>query len=524
MRFIGIDLGTTNSVVAHYVKGQTMITPIDGGEITPSVVYFPREGAPLVGRSAAKRAALDPARALRAAKRYMGERKTWTIDGKTYSPVDAASMTLSYLKKGAEAALGGTIEHAVIAIPAYFTEAQRRDTRLAAEMAGIEPLQLLPEPTAAAIAYGVDRGVDQTLLVFDLGGGTFDVSILEVKGAAFNVRAVDGNHHLGGEDLNKAIAQDFIDRLKEQVGKTVSLDAAACDRLNEVAETVKIELSERRAVEVEIPQLLPGHDFRIEEYTRGEFETRIQPLLDEMRAKCASVIDAAGLDIDDISRVVLVGGSCKHVLIRDMVKRSFREPYQAPNMDTFVARGAAIACADLARPALNEAERDELNLPQDLIIVNRTAHRYGVDVRQGEGLFNIRLKMASIIDKQSAYPARGAVLGLTETKFTEEITLNVYRGDAEWVRDCALLGKLRMTIDRETLGVCRTLVASVFELNTNGELVFKAVQMPMKDPALPDLEQLIEESDPHSGQISYDRLQMVLDRHNFEVQKTTLKV
>lgn len=524
MNFIGIDLGTTNSVVVQYLRGDTVILPIFGHKITPSVIHI-KNGEAEVGHRAAQRALIEPDFAMCSTKRFMGEKQEWNINGIIYTPVDAARIILTYLKNGAEQTLGNEIRDAVITVPAYFTELQRKGTREAAEQAGFNVLQLIPEPTAAAIAYGLDRDKDQILLIFDLGGGTFDVSILEVKGNSFNVLAVDGNSKLGGDDIDQAITEMVIEQLSQERGKLPPLSTLAMQRLREASEQAKIELSVRKNVHIELPQLAPGIDFTMK-LTREHLKEKINPLTQQMMAKCEHVISEAGLTPDELSRFVLVGGSCKHPLIQEAVTHRFREPFHARDMDTYVARGAAIVCANLTKPT-PENQNTEIvhpNLPLDLLIQNRTAHSYGVDMKQDNGLFRRGRIMVPIIAKQTPYPAKGATLGVTETKFTEQLVMNIFRGEEKQATQNTKLGRFVMKINTSFLGECRVLVACIFELDENGELIFKAVQMPVRGPASQDLEQLFNQARENHSKIDHEYLETLTAKYDFPVKQISLKV
>ena len=365
---IGIDLGTTNSVACVWRRGSIETISVDGRASMPSAISARSDGVVLVGQSAKKRAELEPEQSITSAKRFIGDGKTeWQIGNKVYTPMDAAAIILRKLKLASEKHLGEIITEAVITVPAYFNNNQKRDTKLAGEAAGFKVLQLLPEPTAAAISYGLDRGKDQTILVYDLGGGTFDVSVLSVKGNCFQAIAVDGDFNLGGDDFDLVLVEHLISILKKrsQFDHESFLDTllgrnknnqlgtpheilVAKQRLKEAAEKAKIELSQSNRTQITIPEIL-GVALD-EEITIDTYNRLIAPLVDRTITKTRAVLNAAKLTSDDIDRVILVGGSTRNKLVRSRIAETIKEPFISDRVDEVVAQGAAIVAGSLSSP------------------------------------------------------------------------------------------------------------------------------------------------------------------------------
>ncbi len=320
---VGIDLGTTNSVVSIYRRGVAETLLIKGRTTMPSVISFREEGDVLIGQAAKSRMLIDPENTIFSSKRFMGDRsKSYRIRFKTLTPVNIASMILKQLVESAQSVLKEEIWDAVITVPAYFTEAQREDTKKAGEEAGLNVLRLLPEPTAAAIAYGLDKERDQTIMVYDLGGGTFDVSILEIRGNNFNVKAVGGDSRLGGDDFDQAIINWAAAAFRKKTGvdvlnNTTREGRIAQQRLKEAAETAKIELSESESAFINLPDCL-GYPLSLE-ISRSEYNRLIDPLLQRTIQAMKTVLRDANLTPRDIDRVILVGGSTKNKAVREVI-------------------------------------------------------------------------------------------------------------------------------------------------------------------------------------------------------------
>ncbi|HWU19901.1 MAG TPA: Hsp70 family protein, partial [Nocardioides sp.] len=323
-RAVGIDLGTTNSVVAVLEGGEpTVIANAEGARTTPSVVAFAKSGEVLVGEVAKRQAVTNVDRTIRSVKRHMGTDWAVDIDGKDFTPQQISAFVLQKLKRDAEAYLGETVTDAVITVPAYFNDAQRQATKEAGEIAGLNVARIVNEPTAAALAYGLDKGEDQTILVFDLGGGTFDVSLLEIGEGVVEVKATSGDNHLGGDDWDQRIVDWMVKKFKDANGVDLAADKIAAQRLQEAAEKAKIELSSSSDTTIHLPYITHGENGPLhfeERLTRSEFQKITADLLDRTKAPFQSVLKDAGVKVSDIDHVVLVGGSTRMPAVTDVVK------------------------------------------------------------------------------------------------------------------------------------------------------------------------------------------------------------
>ena len=444
---IGIDLGTTNSVVCVRRRGGIETIPLDGRTTLPSVVAFRPDGTVLVGNAARSRAMLEPGQAIASAKRFIGDGETeWRIGDKRYSSVDVSAFILGRLKEAASAFLGEAVREAVITVPAYFNNSQKQSTLKAGALAGLDVLQLLPEPTAAAIAYGLDKGRDQTLLVYDLGGGTFDISVLRIKGNEFQVVAVDGDFHLGGDDFDLALAEHLLGligkRTKANPSVLLSLlrtaqgsDAPqemllARQRLKEAAEKAKIELSENDTALVTIPDIL-GTSLD-EEITLAEYNRLISPFVDRTLTKMRDVLRAAQCGAADIDRVILVGGSTRNRLVRERVANAVKEPWVSDRVDEVVAQGAAIVASQLYTP-------EEDSIPIE--VQNVTPFSLGVCALDGENQSSYVNSI--ILRKNSPVPCseeKPYQLWTTSTA-PNELDAYVLQGESEDVAGCMVVGK-----------------------------------------------------------------------------------
>ena len=501
---VGIDLGTTNSVIAIYRRGSAETLRIDGRSTMPSVVSFRDDTSILVGQSAKSRLLLDPENTVASTKRFMGDRsKSYKLAGNSLTPVNIASLILKRLVDSARKELSNAeIWDAVITVPAYFTEDQKEDTKRAGEEAGLNVLRLLPEPTAAAIAYGLDKDKDQTLMVYDLGGGTFDVSILSVKGNQFTVKAVGGNGNLGGDDFDNAIAEwtskDFKDKtgidLLSEKGKAAM---SARQRLKEAAETAKIELSQSDRAVIAIPDCL-GHPIELE-ITLAQYNKLIEPMLLSTVECMKSVLRDAKLSADDIDRVILVGGSTKNRAVREIVTREIKEPYTSERVDEVVAHGAAIMASSLYAP-------DSL----DIDVSEKTAHSLGIAMLSEMGEI-----FKAIIPRQTTYPCRLGVLGFTSCAKQEEVLLRVFRGEKRTPDENTYLGELSLPISPPQND--QVPVGAVFDLDPNGIIHFTAVQFPM------DISAIVEYATEHDGSLDLIATDTLTVRGEAKTRSTEIK-
>lgn len=377
-RAVGIDLGTTNSVVSVLEGGEsTVIANSEGSRTTPSVVAFAKNGEILVGQSAKNQAVTNVDRTIRSVKRHIGTDWKINIDDKDYTSQEISARTLMKLKRDAEAYLGEDVTDAVITVPAYFEDAQRQATKEAGQIAGLNVLRIVNEPTAAALAYGLEKGEqEQTILVFDLGGGTFDVSLLEIGDGVVEVMATAGDNELGGDDWDQRIVDWLVDRFKTSQGVDLTKDKRAVQRLREAAEKAKIELSSSQQANINLPYITVDSDknplFLDETLTRTEFQKITQDLLDRTKAPFNQVIKDADLSVGDIDHVVLVGGSTRMPAVSDLVKElTGKDANKGVNPDEVVAVGAALQAGVL---------RGEV---KDVLLLDVTPLSLGIETKGG---------------------------------------------------------------------------------------------------------------------------------------------
>ena len=515
MAFIGIDLGTTNSVVCEYKKGITNLIQIDGKDSVPSVIYIDNDSVE-VGEKAKKRILIHPELTMSSTKRLIGKNFNQKVQGKNYTPVDVAYHIIQYIKSNAEKVIGEPISEAVITVPAYFDDQQRKETRNAAERAGLKVLRLLPEPTAAAIAYGLDKEKDQQLLVFDLGGGTFDVSILEVKDNNFIVKAVDGNNQLGGDDFDKVIVEYLNHWIEKNYHKSARGNSAVQQKLKEEAEKIKIDLSQSKFTNISIPNVMDDIDLEIDKFTRKEFKELIRPYLQEIVRKTNDVIVDAGLSTDDLNRIVMVGGSSKNPIIQETITSNFKQPFRADNMDSYVARGAAIVCASLLSPIDDGLK----NVPVDLVFSDVISHTLGIGM-----LDSIEKKriFVPILKRNETYPIKSAVLGMRDEKWQESIRICVYRGEDNDPANNTKLGELTIDISPKFRGIDSPIYFSnIFELDKDGILTFTTIEIPVDNENQLDVDYLLNEF-IENQRLTYNQIQSVTEKYNFKSEKIEIK-
>ena len=499
-RIIGIDLGTTNSCVAVREGGEPVIIPnAEGGRTTPSVVAFSKTGERMVGSLAKRQAVTNHDRTITSIKRQMGTGYRVNIDGHKYTPQEISAMILQKLKKDAESYLGEPVTEAVITVPAYFTDAQRQATKDAGKIAGLNVQRIINEPTAAALAYGADKEAEQKIMVYDLGGGTFDVSILDISSGVIEVLATAGNNHLGGDDFDECVVQYLLAEFKKQHQIDLSRDPAALQRIREAAEKAKIELSSMTATTVELPYITVGRDGPLHmdiPLTRAKFNDLTYHLVQATREPVNQAINDSGVSVSQIRKVLMVGGSSRIPAVQDMVQTITGSlPFKGINPDECVAMGACLQGGVLSGSV------------KGLLLLDVTPLSLGIETLGGV--------CTRIIERNTTLPIRKSQIFTTASNFQSSVDVHVLQGERPMARQNKELGRFQLTgIRRAMRGVPQ--IEVTFSIDANG-----IVNVSAKDLATGKAQEITITATSNMSQAEIDRA--VRDAQQYAAEDAKLR-
>ena len=504
-KIIGIDLGTTNSCMAFIENGKTIIIPnCEGAKTTPSVVAFTNDGKRLVGETAKRQATTNPRNTVSSIKRLMGTNEKKRLNGKDYSPQEISSMILQKLKIDAEAYLGEKITQAVITVPAYFNDAQRQATKDAGRIAGLDVLRIINEPTAAALAYGLENSYGQKMMVFDLGGGTFDVSIIEIGNDVIEVLSTSGDNHFGGDDFNQVIAKYIIEEFKKQENIDLSKDMMAMQRIYEAAEKAKIELSTMQTTLISLPFITTTYQGPLNlemTLTRNQFNRLIHPLIERIIMPMQNALNDARLLPAELNKIIPVGGSSRIPAVQEKIKEiTGITPSQSLNPDECVAAGAAIQGGKLSG--------DVSALGQyDVLLLDVTPLTLSIETVGGVA--------TPLIERNTTIPTSHSQVFTTSANFQTQVEINVLQGERPLAKDNKSLGKFKLKkIKRALRGVPQ--IEVTFDIDANG-----IVNVSAKDLASGNMQSITIENSSHMSDDDINRA--IKEAQQFEQQDALIK-